>query len=258
VRLRPELRLILLLLLSGAASAMAANESPGKPEIDRAIEKVRKDPDLAEERTRHTIEWDETRERKEPHANGKNPGWLQWLIDLMSWITESSRLLLLLLLTGLVALVAIFLLRVLPSGRFGKSAKTFVAPTHVRDLDIRPESLPDDIGAAARALWDRGDQRAALALLYRGLMSRLAHVHQVQIRDSSTEGDCLRMASAILDAPRTAYVTQLVRTWQGAIYGGLSIETPAVHELAAGFARNLDLSMPASAPRNTGFAEGAA
>ena len=44
----------------------------------------------------------------------------------------------------------------------------FVAPSHVRDLDIRPESLPDDVGAAALALWQRGEQRAALALLYRG------------------------------------------------------------------------------------------
>src|SRR4029079_6929748 len=74
----------------------------------------------------------------------------------------------------------------------------FVAPTHVRDLDIRPESPTDDIGAAARQLWDRGEQRAALALLYRGMLSRLAHVHRVPIRDSSTEGDCVELASAQL------------------------------------------------------------
>ncbi len=48
-------------------------------------------------------------------------------------------------------------------------------PSHVRELDIRPESLPDDIGAAVRALWLAGERRAALSLLYRGTLSRLVH-----------------------------------------------------------------------------------
>ena len=59
-------------------------------------------------------------------------------------------------------------------------------------------AFPPDIGAAARALWDRGEHRAALALLYRGMLSRLAHVHRVPIRDSSTEGDCLALAASHL------------------------------------------------------------
>ena len=112
----------------------------------------------------------------------------------------------------------------------------------MQDLDIRPESLPPDIGAAARALWERGEHRAALALLYRGMLSRLAHVHEVPIRDSSTEGDCLALAARKLDAARVAYVTQLVRTWQRVMYGGMSIEDGVAHELFAGFAQNLDAS----------------
>ena len=54
------------------------------------------------------------------------------------------------------------------------------------------------------ALWDRGDHRAALALLYRGLLSRLVHVHRVPIRDSSTEGDCLALAARCLTPRRQA------------------------------------------------------
>jgi hypothetical protein len=136
--------------------------------------------------------------------------------------------------------------------------RRFVAPTHVQDLDIRPESLPPDIGAAARDLWDRGEQRAALALLYRGMLSRLAHVHEVPIRDSSTEGDCLALAARTLDASRVAYATQLVRTWQRAIYGGLTIETAEVWDLCAEFAAHLDGPTRTDAPPRTGFASGAA
>ena len=131
-------------------------------------------------------------------------------------------------------------------------------PTHVQDLDIRPESLPPDIGAAARELWDRGEQRAALALLYRGLLSRLAHVYEVPIRDSSTEGDCLTLAARKLDAGRLDYATRLVRTWQRAIYGGLSIDDALVHELCAHFDIHLAQPQPSAEPPRAGFASGAA
>ena len=153
------------------------------------------------------------------------------------------------LLAGLAALLVVFIFRLVKENRLPEKSRRFVAPTHVQDLDIRPESLPPDIGAAARALWDRGEQRAALALLYRGMLSRLAHVHEVPIRDSSTEGDCLGLAARSLDAARVAYATQLVRTWQRAIYGGLTIETPQVWDLCARFAAHLDGPAVAAAPR---------
>jgi hypothetical protein len=119
-------------------------------------------------------------------------------------------------------------------------------PTHVRDLDIRPESLPDDVGGAALELWERGEHRAALALLYRGLLSRLAHVHAVPIRDSSTEGDCLALAATHLPATRAAYVERLIRVWQRAVYGNVEPTEEEFHFLGATFASALD--MPAATP----------
>jgi hypothetical protein len=116
----------------------------------------------------------------------------------------------------------------------------FVAPTHVRDLDIRPETLPADIGGTARDLWDRGEQRAALALLYRGLLSRLVHVHRVAIRDSSTEGDCLLLASRQLTPSRLDYVSRLIGAWQRSVYGHEIVASDAVHALCDHFAPMLD------------------
>jgi hypothetical protein len=118
--------------------------------------------------------------------------------------------------------------------------ETFVPPTHVRDLDIRPESLPAEIGAAARALWDRGEHRAALALLYRGMLSRLAHVHRVPIRDSSTEGDCLSMVASHLTQRKREYMVLLVRVWQRFVYGGEDVEPSTVYALCHDFAPALD------------------
>jgi hypothetical protein len=119
-------------------------------------------------------------------------------------------------------------------GQLGASQRLNV-PTHVRDLDIRPESLPDDIGAAVLELWRRDEHRAALALLYRGLLSRLAHVHEVPIRDSSTEGDCLALAARHLAPERRDYVGRLIGVWQRAVYGGRDPATDEVEALAEGF-----------------------
>jgi hypothetical protein len=64
-------------------------------------------------------------------------------------------------------------------------------PETVFGLDIRPESLPDDIPAAAWAAWESGDPTAALALLYRGALACLVHRDNLEIAPSWTESDCL-------------------------------------------------------------------
>jgi len=259
VRLRPDLRVLAIVATLCAAPLSATTQSPTDAQIDRAAQIVKADPDIANQVTIRRIGWDDETRKDRPREKGKLPAWMRWIVDLFEWIAESSRMLLIVVLAALAALLVTFIVRVFVSNRGpGARSRAFVAPTHVQDLDIRPESLPADIGAAARALWDRGEQRAALALLYRGLLSRLAHVHEVPIRDSSTEGDCLRLASRVLDAGRTAYVTQLVRTWQRAIYGGLGTEPAVMHELCAGFAPSLDASAPTDAPRRIGLAPGAA
>jgi hypothetical protein len=139
----------------------------------------------------------------------------------------------------LAGLLVVFIIRMARAGS-GSHPMPFVAPTHVRDLDIRPESLPDDLGGAARALWDRGEHRAALALLYRGMLSRLAHVHRVPIRDSTTEGDCLMLAACHLAQPPCEYASRLVSVWQRYVYAGQDIQAARVYVLCDDFAAALD------------------
>jgi hypothetical protein len=257
VRSRPDVRVLALLAALACAPALPATNAlapPTQAEIDHAVEVTRADPNLATEKKARRLVWDSDGKQRE---RTKSPGWAQWLGDLFSWIAQGSGVLVWVLLAGLAALLVIFIVRLVMQGRMPERNRRFIAPTHVQDLDIRPESLPPDIGAAARALWDAGEQRAALALLYRGMLSRLAHVHEVPIRDSSTEGDCLALAARTLDAARVVYATQLVRTWQRAIYGGLTIDTPQVWDLCAKFAAHLDGPTRVDAPRRTTFASGA-
>jgi len=203
---------------------------PDRVEIERAIAVVKADPNLATDRVIKTLRWKPSTSTSSFHW----PGWLSWIGGLVFWMGESARVLVWCAALALAGLVAVYLSRIARTRLMASSEDTFVAPTHVRDLDIRPESLPDDIGAAARALWERGDQRAALALLYRGTLSRLAHVHRVPIRESSTEGDCVALAVSQLPE-KSEYVGRLVRVWQRLGYGHEPVESATVHGLCDEF-----------------------
>ncbi|WP_343633095.1 DUF4129 domain-containing protein [Roseateles sp.] len=109
------------------------------------------------------------------------------------------------------------------------------APTHVGSLDIRPESLPDDIGAAARELWQRGETRPALSLLYRGALSRLVHGHGVPIRAASTESDCLALAATRLRPESQDFLTLLIHGWQSVAYARRELPAEDFEWLCAGF-----------------------
>src|SRR5690606_23907779 len=62
------------------------------------------------------------------------------------------------------------------------AAAAYVAPAALFGMDVRPETLPEDVAAAAAALAREGRVREALSLLYRGALSRLVHGHQVRLQ----------------------------------------------------------------------------
>lgn len=219
---------------TAAAPSMDAAATTDAAAIKAAVDALRADPNLGPERTIKSLVW--TGPRQQPQANPQLPGWLQWLSNAAAWVDQSARVLVWIV-VGFAAVLLIVWLARLAQGRDAMSAEDhFVAPTHVRELDIRPEALPADIGAAARALWDAGDQRAALALLYRGLLSRLVHSHRVPIKASSTEGDCLALASERLSMTALDFASRLVRTWQQAVWGHQAVQTSVVHQLCDEFA----------------------
>jgi hypothetical protein len=95
--------------------------------------------------------------------------------------------------------------------------------TEVGGLDIRPESLPNDVSASARELWKNGQQRAAIALLYRATLSRLVNTYGMQISQGATENDCLRLAHIAhrlneLDSKCLRIVEVVTTMWLSAAY----------------------------------------
>jgi Domain of unknown function (DUF4129) len=237
------------LLLAGSLvqhkTMLAQEGSPGSAEIAHALVVVKADPNLATERTIKMLRW----KQSDSKSSGL-PGWLGWIVGLFLWLEQEARLAIWCAAVILAGMLVVYIARIVGARGAPRLDQPFVAPTHVQDLDIRPETLPSDIGAAARALWNRGDHRASLALLYRGMLSRLAHVHGVPIHDSSTEGECLALAASHLGHRGHAYATRLVRVWQRAVYGREDVQTTIVHVLCDDFGPALDptASVPSTVP----------
>jgi hypothetical protein len=220
------------------AAGTAANAPIGtyltREEIRAAAVKLRADPNLGGEQTLRTLRWNETKQEKATPS--QPPGWLTQLFD---FLAQSSSLLLWIVGGVCAAIAVVWGIRMLR-----KRAPVIAVPergvTSVRGLDIRPESLPEDIGAAALLLLEAGREREALSLLYRGALSRAVHRHGVAILPSATEGEALRAVNARLDPPRAAYFADLVALWQRAVYAGESVSASPIDRLCRGFAASLE------------------
>ena len=229
---------MLLMVSPSAQEQQPPTAAYSQEDIDAAIEKVKSDPNLGSQTTMKMLRWRDSAEQKKSKMD---LSWLSWISGLFGWGMQSARYLVWITLAILVGWLGVYLFRTIQNREADSAnADKFVPPTHVRNLDIRPESLPPNIGAAAKKMWERGDHRAALSLLYRGLLSRLTHVHRVPILDSSKEGDCLMLLHGRVPPQTGEFATALVDAWRGFVYGGTAAPTPAVHALCDGFAGALD------------------
>ena len=105
------------------------------------------------------------------------------------------------------------------------------APDELAGMDVRPESLPDDVPATAEALWHDGDHRAAMGLLYRASLSRLIHAFSVPLTCGHTEQECVALVAGLPDHTLHAYMRNLTTDWQRLAYGHQRIEQQQFEDL---------------------------
>jgi hypothetical protein len=231
----------------GAASAQPASALPARSAVEAASVKVAQDPNLPGVEKKRQLQFKDLDSPKNTSKPFELP---QWLLGFMAWIAEAGRVVVWLVGAAAVALLLVGLRHWVRVRAESRRPKVAPMPSHVRDLDIRPESLPPDIGRAAHAAWQRGDHRVALSLLYRGALSRLVNQHEVPIRAASTEGDCMALSRPRLAAASADYFERLVGAWQRAVYGGHMPDDATVSALCDAFDARLSRagSVPMSGP----------
>lgn len=156
-----------------------------------------------------------------------------WLRDLIKWlerfsggIAEVGRVLA--WIAGVTVLALVIYLVARHRERWWTGRRRRRVPETLFGLDIRRESLPADIGAAAREHLSRGDAVGALSLLYRGALSALVHAAGVDFRPGDTERDCWQRARPVLGGDGLLYFRSLLDAWLWAAYGR---RPPAATEL---------------------------
>ncbi len=221
-------------LTAGAPGAAGAiGEAPSREEIAQALARLRADPNLGRETRVRTLRFN----TQAPATPQTVPA---WLANLFAWVAQSLSVLLWIAGGLLLAVAAVWVLRVVRARKAESAALPAPLPTARPELDLRPESLPADVGAAALALLEAGRMREALSLLYRGALSRAVHRFAVAIQPSATEGEALRAVRTRLDAARGAYYSELIGLWQSSVYAGSEVPREAIAGLCARFAPLLE------------------
>jgi hypothetical protein len=116
----------------------------------------------------------------------------------------------------------------------------------VAGLDLRPESLPDDVVAAARALWRDARCRDAMSLLYRGALAHLVNRHALRVPESATEGECVDRVRAHHEGPLVDDFAALTGSWQRVAYAHEAPPDERFAELCACWSRHLRARRTAS------------
>lgn len=238
-------RTVFALLLAGVCLAALGQadpsaRTPSRAQVQGLIDDLRRDPDLQTTQKIPFLHW------KKVEAAQAKPLDQAWITALMRWLANASRWVATVFRWGVWLLGAVLVALLIVGIRYWirEHAEPFrrqgeLPPDQVGSLDVRPESLPDDIGAEARSLWMRGEFRGALSLLYRGALSRLIHEFAVPIRASHTEPECQRLASQTLAEDAGAYFARLVRIWERAVYGARQAEPSTFLGLCDEFDRYL-------------------
>jgi hypothetical protein len=204
-----------------------------------AIADLRHDPNLGGQTKIRTLRWVTKSQPQPPPAA---PGWMSGLFE---YAGQFGGLLLWVAGIGAAATAAVWIFRLLKS----REPSAVPTPAHVSDrrvlgLDIQPDSLPDDVSAAALELLRAGRLRDCLSLLYRASLSSAVHRFGVAIGAHHTEREVLGAVRGALDESRARYFADLVTTRQRVVYAGEVLAPDAVLPLCAGFSTFFDPPPP--------------
>ncbi|MZR61524.1 DUF4129 domain-containing protein [Alcanivorax sp. DP30] len=120
-------------------------------------------------------------------------------------------------------------------GFTGRTRKqNHVIPTHVAGLDIRQQSLPDDINAAVENALHDTDIRTAMSLLLRVSLATLLREYPVALAAGSTEQHCLRtLQRQHGKAPGIEVLQPVVNAWVRTAWAHRPVSADEVRELLA-------------------------
>lgn len=232
----PALALLVLTLLPLSPPAWAAADSsaPDSPRLlnqpvtsEASRERIKAILDAPPFKNQETVtRYRFGEEAPEPARTEEAPGWLKsmfnWSAKRFETIAAIIQALLWAALLGAIAWLAWHYrerLKALANYRPTKRLPVERSvPARMFGLDIREESLPDDVAASAEQLWSSAP-REALGLLYRALLIRLHHEFNMALKPADTEGQVLQRVEQLQRESLMTFSRNLTLHWQNIAYG---------------------------------------
>ena len=214
---------------------------PSQRRAAREIKDVLARPEFEEYRERTGLHYLGKSEERKPVKRIESPGWATFIEALAQFLR--------ILAYAAVALAVVFLLYYLLRrfDLFGGERLSYVPPDTLFGLDVRPESLPDDVAAAALELARAGELLKALSLLYRGALITLLHRDGVELVGGDTEDDCLRKSRQHIPDPSVAYFARLLSAWQRLAYARREVPRAEVETLCGDWGAHFTARTPGAA-----------
>ncbi|MDM8548020.1 DUF4129 domain-containing protein [Candidatus Venteria ishoeyi] len=173
---------------------------------------------------------------------------LDMLSGFNSWVLTFSQLMeMALWLVFLVALVVLgwFLYRSFIQNqaiKFINSDKRHVSDAELSDLIAVPKQADlHDPPTQAWRLWQQGQHREALGLLYRVSLSGL-RAQGLEIKDNMTEGECLRLLAELPSVSTRDYISHLFRAWLFLAYGHQLPDSDKMQDFCQHWSRHFKLA----------------
>lgn len=213
-----------LALLATPPEARA--QAPRK-DASEEIKRVLDGPEFGREETRKSYRY--VGPRWEGSTDEPKEKDLTLLFRIMRFFAEAARYIAWAVGAIALAVALYYLARYIRFRAGGATARA--RPDFLFGLDVRPESLPDDVAASAAALAREGRTREALSLLYRGALVRFLD-QGLEFLRGDTEGDCQRKVDRVAPEATRTFFRRLVSAWQSLAYGHRAIEAESVVQLA--------------------------
>ncbi|MEM8814214.1 MAG: DUF4129 domain-containing protein [Pseudomonadota bacterium] len=157
-------------------------------------------------------------------------GFIEALSKFFALLVEFGLWILVALLLGLLFLNRHYWLPYLLSGSRPKARRQRVM---LATGEVSADVLPDDVPGTVRALWQQGEEREALSLLYRASVYALVDRHGVRLPVSATEGACLAAVAKQTDQRRSHFFRRIVDAWVLLAYGARRPAADEVERLCA-------------------------
>jgi len=234
--------LLCVSLLAGPGSVRAETAAEAKPAPTSAaqdrpkqlIQEILADPVFGREIEEKRWKLRQDKEEKKEREPSRLDPYFDKLARMFETLVGGLRV----VAWGVAIVVAAFLVYLviryrafwLPGGRVAP-----LPPEVLFGLDVRPQSLPDDVAAAARAALAAGRIEEALSLLYRGALVVLLHRLQVEFRAGDTEDDCLSRVHGRLQFAAERYFRQLLEHWRHIAYARRVPPLPDLEALCSGW-----------------------